>query len=158
MKEIIVGLADLVIVHKPAILVTIGLGSCVGIALRDPSAKIGALAHIILPSIEQSNCKQNPLKFADSAIEVALQIMLEKGCTRNRIEAKIAGGANMFSFGGTGMNIGARNIDAVIQKLEEMNIPLLASDTGGNYGRTLKYNIETGILVVKTTFRSIKEL
>lgn len=158
MTEIIVGLADLIVAHNPATLVTVGLGSCVGIAMRDPSARIGALAHILLPNITQSTYKENPLKFADSALEKAVQTMLENGCVKNRIEAKIAGGASMFNFGGMGMDIGARNVNAVTKKLEEMKIPLLASDTGGNYGRTLRYNIETGILVIKSSFHGIKEL
>ncbi len=74
--------------------------------------------------------EDNPLKFADSGIEMAIRKMLEKGCLRGRIESKIAGGASMFSFGDN-MNIGEKNVEAVIRKLGEMKIPILASDTGG---------------------------
>lgn len=158
MKQIIVGIADFAMVHNPAVLVTIGLGSCVGISFRDPSAKFGGLAHIVLPSIEQSRSKENPLKFADSAIEMAVQMMLEEGCTKKRIESKIAGGASMFSSGNTNMNIGAKNVEAVVQKLEEMGIPILASDTGGNYGRTLEFDVETGVMTVKSAFHGIKKI
>jgi len=157
MEQIIVGIADLVIVHNPAVLVTIGLGSCVGISLRDPVARVGALSHIVLPTIKESKNKDNPLKFADSAIEVAIQKMLEKGCLRGRIESKIAGGASMFSFGDN-MNIGEKNVAAVIKKLEELRIPILASDTGGNHGRTIEFHVETGVLVVKSAFRGVKEI
>lgn len=157
MEQIIVGIADLVIVHNPAVLVTIGLGSCVGISLRDPVARVGALAHIVLPTITEAKNKDNPLKFADSAIEVAIQKMLEKGCLRGRIESKIAGGASMFSFGDN-MNIGEKNVAAVVRKLGELKIPVLASDTGGNHGRTLEFHVETGVLVVKSAFRGIKEI
>ncbi len=157
MEKLIVGIADLVIVHNPAVLVTIGLGSCVGISLRDPVARVGALAHIVLPTIEEAKNKSNPLKFADSGIEVAVQKMLEKGCLRSRIESKIAGGASMFNFGDN-MNIGEKNVDAVIRKLEEMKIPILAKDTGGNYGRTIEYHVETGLLIVRSAFRGVKEI
>jgi chemotaxis protein CheD len=157
MEKLIVGIADLVIVHNPAVLVTIGLGSCVGISLRDPVARVGALAHIVLPSIDEAKNKSNPLKFADSGIEMAIRKMLEKGCLRGRIESKIAGGASMFSFGDN-MNIGEKNVQAVIRKLEEMKIPILAKDTGGNYGRTIEYHVETGLLVVKSAFRGVKEI
>jgi len=157
MEQIIVGIADLVIVHNPAVLVTIGLGSCVGISLRDPVARVGALSHIVLPTIKESKNKDNPLKFADSAIEVAIQKMLEKGCLRGRIESKIAGGASMFSFGDN-MNLGEKNVAAVIKKLEELRIPILASDTGGNHGRTIEFHVETGVLVVKSAFRGVKEI
>lgn len=157
MEKLIVGIADLVIVHNPAVLITIGLGSCVGISLRDPVARVGALAHIVLPSIKEAKNKDNPFKFADSGVEMAIQKMLEKGCLRSRIESKIAGGASMFSFGDN-MNIGEKNVEAVTRKLTEMKIPILASDTGGNYGRTIEYHVETGLLVVKSAFRGVKEL
>lgn len=157
MEQIIVGIADLVVVHNPAVLVTIGLGSCVGISFRDPITRVGALAHVVLPTITEARNRDNPLKFADSAIEVAIQKMLERRCLRSRIVSKIAGGASMFSFGDN-MNIGEKNVVAVIKKLEELKIPILASDTGGNYGRTLEFHVETGVLIVKSAFRGIKEI
>lgn len=157
-EKIIIGIADLVVVHNPAILVTIGLGSCVAISLRDPVARFGGLSHILLPSITESNNKSNPKKFADSAIEMAVNMMLQKGCAKSRLEAKIAGGANMFNFGGNNINIGERNIEAVKKKLKELNIPLIASDTGSNYGRTVEFHIASGIMYVKSAFHGIKEI
>ncbi|VVB94838.1 Chemoreceptor glutamine deamidase CheD [uncultured archaeon] len=157
MEKIIVGIADLAVAHNPAVLVTIGLGSCVGISFIDPVAKIGALAHIVLPSIEQSRNRSDPLKFADSGIEKAVNMMIEKGCSQRRIKCKIAGGASMFSFGET-MNIGEKNVEAVRWKLDELNIPILASDTGGNYGRTLEFYLESGVLIVKSAFKGVKEI
>src|SRR5450759_1725317 len=105
-EKIIIGIADYVVVHNPAVLVTIGLGSCVGISIRDPVARFGGLAHILLPSIKESNNKATPLKFADSAIEIVVDSLLKKGCIKSRLEAKIAGGASMFSIGTNTMNIG----------------------------------------------------
>lgn len=157
-EKIIVGIADLVVVHNPAILVTIGLGSCVAISLRDPAAKFGGLSHILLPSIMESINKDNPLKFADSAIEMAVEMLLGKGCLKSRIEAKIAGGASMFNIGGNTMNIGERNVEAVKRKLKEMNIPLIATDTGSNYGRTVEFHIASGTMFVKSAFHGIKEI
>ncbi len=157
MDKIIVGIADLAVVHNPAVLVTIGLGSCVGISFLDPVAKVGALAHIVLPSIELSRNRDVPLKFADSGIEIAIQNMLKMGCLKNRIQAKLAGGAHMFSFN-ENMNIGEKNVEAVTKKLEEMKIPILDMDTGGNYGRTIEFHVETGLMVVKSAFRGVKEI
>jgi chemotaxis protein CheD len=157
-EKIIIGIADYVVVHNPAVLVTIGLGSCVGISIRDPVARFGGLAHILLPSIKESNNKATPLKFADSAIEIVVDSLLKKGCIKSRLEAKIAGGASMFSIGTNTMNIGERNVLAVKQKLKEMNIPLLASDTGANYGRTIEFNIASGVMSVKSAFNGIKEI
>jgi len=157
-EKIIIGIADYVVVHNPAILVTIGLGSCVGISIRDPVARFGGLAHILLPSIKESNNKENPLKFADSAIEIVVDSLLKKGCVKSRLEAKIAGGASMFSIGNSTLNIGERNVSAVKQKLKEMNIPLLASDTGSNYGRTIEFDIASGMLSVKSAFKGTKNI
>lgn len=157
-EKIFVGIADLVVVHNPAVLVTIGLGSCVAISLRDPVSRFGGLSHILLPSINESNNKDNPLKFADSAIEIAVDTLLKKGCLKSRLEAKMAGGASMFSFGENTLNIGERNVEAVKQKLKEMNIPILASDTGANYGRTVEFNIASGVMSVKSVFHGIKEI
>lgn len=157
-EHITIGIAELVVIHNPAVLITRGLGSCVAISLRDPVARFGALAHIILPSIEKSNDKEHPLKFADSAIEIALKQLLENGCLKSRIVAKIAGGACMFNLENQVINIGARNIEAVINKLEELNIPILANDTGGNCGRTVEFDIEKGSLTVKTAMNGVKVL
>ena len=157
-EKIIIGIADYVVVHNPAVLVTIGLGSCVGISIRDPVARFGGLAHILLPSIKESNNKATPLKFADSAIEIVVDSLLKKGCIKSRLEAKIAGGASMFSVGTNTMNIGERNVLAVKQKLNEMNIPLLASDTGANYGRTIEFNIASGVMSVKSAFNGTKDI
>jgi chemotaxis protein CheD len=157
-EKIIIGIADYIVVHNPAVLVTIGLGSCVGISIRDPVARFGGLAHILLPSIKESNNKENPLKFADSAIEILVDGLLKKGCIKSRLEAKMAGGASMFNLGNNTMNIGERNVLSVKQKLKEMNIPLLASDTGANYGRTIEFDIASGVLTVKSAFNGIKNI
>jgi len=157
-EKILIGIADYAVFHNPAILVTIGLGSCVGISIRDPVARFGGLAHILLPSIKESTNKDNPLKFADSAIEIVVDALLKKGCVKSRLEAKIAGGASMFSFGNTTMNIGERNVESVKKKLNELNIPLVASDTGANYGRTIEFNIASGVMSVKSAFNGIKNI
>ena len=141
MSEIIkVGMADLKTCVSPNGVTTLGLGSCVGIAIRDTSNKIGGLAHIMLPdSKAMKNAQQNLAKFADTGVEELVKQMEKLGAKRSRMVAKIAGGATMFSFQGSGTNVGQvgdRNVDAVKAKLRELKIPILASDTGANYGRT----------------------
>ncbi len=155
-EQIYIGIAELVVVHNPAVLITRGLGSCIAVSLRDPVERFGALAHIILPNIDKSNTKDNPLKFADSAIEIAVNRLLEKGCKKNRLVAKIAGGSSMFHIENMSINIGEKNAEAVKKKLEEMRIPILASDVGGDYGRTVEFDIEKGTMTVKTAFHGVK--
>ena len=149
MSEIIkVGMADLNICVSPNGITTLGLGSCVGIALRDPVTLIGGLAHIMLPSSTAiRNGQQNLAKFADTGIEELVRRMVAKGASRPRLVAKIAGGATMFKFEGNtniAMQVGMRNVEASKKKLAEMNIPILAQDTGADYGRTVIFYPETG--------------
>lgn len=148
MSEIIkVGMADLKTCISPDGVTTLGLGSCVGIALRDPVTKVGGLAHIMLPdSTAIRNSSQNIAKFADTGITELVNQMEKLGANKARLEAKIAGGATMFQFNSNNgtMMIGERNVEASKQKLAELKIPILAEDTGANYGRTVTYFPETG--------------
>lgn len=148
MSEIIkVGMADLKTCVSPNGVTTLGLGSCVGIAIRDPNTKIGGLAHIMLPdSTAIRNSQQNVAKFADTGIEELVKQMEKLGAKRSRMVAKIAGGATMFSFQGRAdmVQIGERNVEASKAKLKQLNIPILAQDTGANYGRTVTFFPETG--------------
>lgn len=141
-------MADLKTCVSPNGVTTLGLGSCVGIAIRDTSNKIGGLAHIMLPdSKAMKNAQQNLAKFADTGVEELVNQMEKLGAKRSRMVAKIAGGATMFSFQGSGTNVGQvgdRNVDAVKAKLRELKIPILASDTGANYGRTVIFYPESG--------------
>ena len=161
MSEVIkVGMADLKIAKAPDVLTTLGLGSCVGIALYDPMTKIGGLAHIMLPDSTQIKNNENKAKFADTALDVLLQEMQNVGARKTRLIAKIAGGAHMFEFKNMNdmMCIGARNVAAVLQALEQKNIPVIAQDTGENYGRTIELETQNGILRVKTIGHGIREI
>jgi len=134
----------------------LGLGSCVGIALRDPVTKIGGLAHIMLPDSKAiRNAGQNVAKFADTGIE-ELVIQMEKlGAKRSRMVAKIAGGAAMFSTNQSDMvQVGRRNVEATEAKLQELKIPILAKDTGANYGRTVTFFPETGDFRIRAVGKS----
>lgn len=155
-----VGMADLKIAKEPDVLTTLGLGSCVGIALYDSSLKLGGLAHIMLPDSTQIKNNSNKAKFADTAIELLLEQMLSEGARKNRIVAKIAGGAHMFDFKNMDdtMRIGTRNVAAVTQILKAVHIPIIAQDTGDNYGRTIELHTLTGMLRVKTIGHGVREI
>ena len=161
MSELIkVGMADYKTGRNPNSLISYGLGSCVGIALYDAVNKIGGLAHIMLPDSTQARSTENPAKFADTALPLMLDEMIKMGATKARITAKIAGGAQMFTFANATdvMRVGERNAEAVRMLLKKMDIRLLADDTGGNYGRTVELKIDTGIYRVKTIAQGEKEL
>lgn len=159
MSEIIkVGMADLKTCVAPNGVTTLGLGSCVGIAIRDPQTKIGGLAHIMLPdSTAMRNGQMNIPKFADTGIEELVRQMERIGAMRKRMVAKIAGGATMFPFQGqSNVNVGQvgeRNVEATKAKLKELKIPILAQDTGANYGRTVIFYPETGDYIIRAVGR-----
>lgn len=157
MSEIIkVGMADLKTCVSPDGVTTLGLGSCVGIALCDPVVKVGGLAHIMLPdSTAIRNSSQNLAKFADTGIDELVHQMEKLGARKNRMVAKIAGGAAMFSTNCSDvLQVGQRNVDATEDKLRELNIPILAKDTGANYGRTVTFFPETGEFHIRAVGRS----
>ena len=155
-----VGMADLNLCKSPDMITTIGLGSCIGIALYDPVKKIGGLAHIMLPDSTQMKNNQNIAKFADTGIEELVKRMVAAGASKTRLVAKIAGGAKMFevSAGSSIGNIGARNAEASKKKLKELGIPLKAEDTGLNYGRTVELYTDTCEFRIKYVGKKLKIL
>lgn len=155
-----VGMADMQAARHPAVLITLGLGSCVGIALYDRTTGTVGLAHCMLPDSTQSKNVTNIAKFVDTAIDALVANMVALGANRSKIVAKLAGGAQMFNFSQSSdlMKIGLRNVIAAKEKLEQLKIPLISEDTGGNYGRTILLYSATGILQVKTIGYGIKEI
>ena len=155
-----VGMADLKICKAPDAVTTLGLGSCIGIAIRDPGTKIGGLAHIMLPDSTQIANNSNIPKFADTGIKELVSQMVAAGANRTKLVAKIAGGAQMFAFqsGGDLMAVGERNAISVRKVLAEMKIPILAEDCGKNYGRTVEFYPETGDYVIKAVGKEIKTI
>jgi chemotaxis protein CheD len=160
MDVVRVGMADLRVVESPLVLSTLGLGSCVGIILYDPIKKIAGLAHIMLPDSNNVSNNINKAKFADTAIIELINEMEKKGAKKERLVSKIAGGAQMFEFKGKTdlMRIGERNVEAVKKNLKKFNINLIAEDTGGNYGRTIEFDSNTGKLYIKTIGQGTKEI
>lgn len=147
-----VGMADLNIGKSPDVITTIGLGSCIGIAVYDSVTKIGGLAHIMLPDSTRMKNNSNVAKFADTGIEELIKKMTEAGASKTRMVAKIAGGARMFEVSGLSDvgNIGAKNAEASKKKLKELGIRLIAEDTGLNYGRTVELNCANGDFLIKS--------
>ena len=125
-----VGMADLNICKAPDGITTLGLGSCVGVALRDPVTKIGGLLHAMLPDstvIKNNTCVE---KFVDSGLDELVKRMVKAGANRSRLEAKLAGGAQMFAFQRNSdlVKVGERNAEAARKKLRAMRIKLLSEE------------------------------
>lgn len=158
--EIKVGMADLNVCESPDSIITLGLGSCVGAVLYDPVTKKCGMVHVMLPDSTSIANNQNVAKFADTGVEECLKRVLAIGAKKERLVAKIAGGAQMFSMNTNNpmLRVGDRNVQAVRKKLEELNIPIIAEDTGDNYGRTVKFYPETGEYLIRAIGREPRKI
>ena len=160
-NSIVLGMADLMVVSAPVKLITLGLGSCIGLVVYDSFAKVAGMAHIMLPDSRGLHASEKVGKFADTAVPAIIEEMLKKGATRARIKAKIAGGAQMFSLPGMSaefLTVGAKNVSETKKRLAAMGIAVIASDTGGNKGRTIEFSTSNWMLKVKTLGKGVSEI
>jgi chemotaxis protein CheD len=130
--------------------ITYALGSCVGLALYDARAKVGGILHIMLPdsSVRSSNAELNPFMYADSGVQAFLQLLASRGADRARLVAKAAGGANMLRHSSV-LDIGMRNIEAVMAIIERERIPLLGRSLGGTVGRSMQISLDDGTVHIR---------
>ena len=159
MSEIRVKVADLAVSKGDDVIATIGLGSCVAIMLYDRAAKIGGLAHILLPSEGLSRDRSNVAKFPASAVPVMVAEMKRLG-SKGPLTAKIVGGASMFAalLPSGGINMGERNIEATRSVLERNALPIVGEDVGGEYRRSVYFDLATGKVLVKSLKAGNREL
>ncbi len=156
-----VKISDMAILKGEGLLVTIGLGSCVGIAIYDPENKVGGLAHILLPDSAQFKNRLhsfNPAKFADTAIPLLMEKMEKAGARKFLFRAKIAGGGQLFAFQKTGPSIGGKNVEAVKYFLNKYRIPIRGEDVGGDRGRTMRFDVNSGRVLITMVGESEKIL
>ena len=157
----LLGMADMVVANAPAKLVTLGLGSCIGLVVFDSVAKVAGMVHIMLPDSRGAQGNEKIGKFADTAIPAMVDQMIKKGASKARMKAKIAGGAQMFALPGASaefLSVGSRNVKETTAGLAKMGIVLVASDTGGNKGRTVEFSTENWMLKVKTLGKGVTEI
>jgi chemotaxis protein CheD len=133
-------------------LVTIGLGSCIGLALLDPGRGVAGLAHVMLPETPPGGAGGQDAKFADRAVPALLAAVTRAGARRHRLQAVLVGGARMFALGAT-MDVGARNDDAVRAALRAARLPVAAAATRGTTGRTVRVHAAEGIVLVREAGR-----
>ena len=153
-----VGMADLNIGRAPDILTTVGLGSCIGLTLYDPVTKVGGLVHYMLPDSKAVSNNSNIAKFSDTGVQELLNRVKMSGDNRGRLVAKIAGGAKMFAVTQESNigSVGERNSFAAKQLLHQLNIRLIAEDTGLNFGRTVELHCDTGDFYIKAVKKPVK--
>ena len=156
-EKIMVSIGGGVVEKGKAVLTTYGLGSCLALILYDPSTSIGGLAHIMLPNVLKKRSNLHPYRYCDTAIPYLLESLLKKGAKKESISAKLAGGAKMFDalVPKEIMDIGLRNVKAAHKILLLHNIPLIAEDTGGTYGRSITFFLVDGRVKVSSYHKGI---
>jgi chemotaxis protein CheD len=150
--NVVVGVADCQVTNDPSnVLVTYALGSCVGVAIYDPVAKVGGLLHFMLPSASADAVQngKSPYMFADSGIPMLFRSAYEKGAQKGRLRVKVAGGSQIMDAEGV-FNIGQRNCLAMKKIFWKAGVIVHAEDTGGAKPRTMRLEMGTGRVLIKS--------
>jgi chemotaxis protein CheD len=150
MRERVVGVAQWAVDRGDAVLVSLALGSCVGVVLYDPGSKVGALLHLLLPSQQMARDRSNPGRFPETAIPLVLAELEAAGAQRDRLTARLVGGASMFGPGAAPMGMGERNVAAARRALAEAHIPVVAEDVLERHGRSVYVHLDDGRVEVRT--------
>jgi chemotaxis protein CheD len=154
-----VGVAEFAVVTDDTLLTTSGLGSCVGVAVADPTAGVAGLAHVMLPELPEGRSDPaKPAKAAAVGVERLLTAVETAGGDPEAVEAKLAGGSRMFDFSGVSEGVGERNVERAREALAERDVTVVAEDVGGDYGRSLELRPETWTLTVTSAHEGVEEL
>jgi chemotaxis protein CheD len=147
-----VGISEMRVSNNPAdLIVTYSLGSCVGLALYDPQARIGGMVHCMLPvsKIDPDRARQSPCMFTDTGVPLLIQSLMDLGAQKRNIVAKVAGAAKLLDDSDT-FRIGERNMVVLRKVLWKNNILIAAEDTGGTIARTLYLYLDSGRTTIKS--------
>ncbi len=139
-----IGIGEISVSRENGILMANGVGSCIVIVLYDPKQRIGGLAHCFLPEGDSES-----FKYPKGAIKGILKRMENLGAEKNRIIAKLIGGASMFSEFKS-QKIGERNVIEARRVLNDLNIPIVGEDVFGNWGRTVSFDVRNGEVRVRS--------
>ena len=151
-KTFVVGVADKVVSNdSSAEIVTYSLGSCLGLTIYDPVKKIGGLLHLMLPDskIDAAKAVSAPYMFVDTGVPRLFHAAYNLGADRSRLVVKVAGGAQLLDQQGI-FNIGFRNAEALEKLLAQNGLKAHASEVGGLSSRTVRLDLTTGLVTIKT--------
>lgn len=153
-REIRVGLAEHGVSAGDGRITTLGLGSCVAIVLHDADARVGGLAHVLLPTATAGRAVGGPARYASTAVPMLVDALRAAGAGR-RITAKLVGGASMFAalLPGVGVNVGERNVAVALEALDRAGVPVVGRDTGGDHGRSVSLDVASGRVDVRSLKR-----
>ncbi|MBX3373823.1 MAG: chemotaxis protein CheD [Phycisphaeraceae bacterium] len=149
--RIVVGVADARTSCDPAAeLITFALGSCIGVTLFDPVARVGGMLHFMLPmsSLNPEKAAANPAMFGDTGIPALFHAVYALGARKERLVVCAAGGAELLSDDGQ-FRIGHRNRTLVRRIFWKNGVLLAAEETGGTISRTLVLSMAGGRVTIR---------
>ena len=158
--NIIVGVSDMKVSSDPdSVLISYSLGSCIGIAIYDPVAKVGGLLHFMLPEskLDEGKAQKNPFMFADTGIPALFEALCDMGAVKERMKVIVTGGAQVLDQKGF-LNIGKRNQIAVKELLSKYKAEIDYEEVGGNVNRTIKLLIKNGEAWLKISGQEFREI
>jgi len=160
MKNLVVGVADMKLSDDPeVVLVTHSLGSCIGLAIHDPVAKVGGLLHYMLPesSLDKSKAQKNPYMFGDTGIPLLFKGAYGLGAKKGRLRVIVAGASHILDQNGL-FNIGKRNHTLLRKMFWKNNVMIDFEDVGGTANRTIKLEVGTGQAWLKTSGTGLRKI
>jgi chemotaxis protein CheD len=159
-NQLVVGISDAKVSRDPSVvLVTYALGSCIGVCMFDPLAKVGGLLHIMLPdsALDPKKASANPHMFADTGVADLLRQMLGCGATKRHITTRLAGGAQVLDPNNV-FSIGKRNYAAVRKILWKQGLLVEGEMVGGEVSRTVRLEVGTGRFLIREAGQAEREL
>jgi chemotaxis protein CheD len=142
---------ELRVAEAPARLSIHGLGSCVAVFVYDPAKRVGGMAHVLLPA-PPKNATPHGGRYATTAVAAMVDESVRMGAKRSALLAKVTGGSRMFSYdaGKDRPTVGDKNVEAVLRALQEAGVEIVATDVGGDCGRTVVADLQDGSLTIIT--------
>lgn len=146
---------EMIFAQQPSLIKTV-LGSCIAVTLHDSEKKIGGICHFLLPYAPKDELST---KYGNVAISLLLRKFINLGSKKNKIVAKIFGGASVLLDEKEIFFVGERNIEVAMKILTENNITIKEMNVGGEFGRKLLFYTDSGLTVVETiTKMGIRDL
>jgi chemotaxis protein CheD len=152
MATVVVDIADLAVSADPAsTIITYSLGSCIGVTIWDPVAHVGGMLHYMLPESQLSpeKARSSPAMFCDTGVPKLFRAAYELGAVKTRLIVRVAGGSQLLDDNGT-FNIGKRNYLALRKIFWKNGIMIKAENVGGSISRTLKLDVASGLVTIKS--------
>jgi chemotaxis protein CheD len=156
-ERVLVDVSEYVVATAGETLVAYGLGASVAIALWDPTVEVGALTHTLLPR-QPAGERGSDGKYVDAAVPAAIREMIEAGAGYADVEARIAGGADIFELADLASGVGRRNAEVAREEVRALDVPVVGEAVGGDRGRTVVFDTATGEVTVETAEGDDKSL